>query len=461
MHSGSIEYPQSWWYYQRNVWTPAHLPNLVVAEGALSEPCRNFQAFSDTSSIIFQYSQTLNGTTRSGLQLLQKVQQKMFGRSKARCQTLRAMRGCRERVRNCSSQKAIVSNIAFLQDSSPAAKARRSFNRLQADRLDSVSDLTADAPKRSRGQRNGAAANRLSSGRDVVFEPTGRAFMSPASPATHETSVPASGMRSHAEVDNDFAETRQSGMTSPLTEVYGIPQHDERPSDPSEKNLESPVLPLFTSSALLQQAGSSQDYARTSHIAAPSSTNLAPVMTVHPLNAAEDNKSIGDITLSNADVTSLFAHFDEIYAPQLPLPIFGLRLSSDQYYHRCPLLFWAIVVVASRTWPRDPFLFKTLSDTVRDAALMSIHQRNVDVVQALVLLLTWPLREEIANDSTLPLAAAMIMMARRAGLHRPAFGNEFVRARKGVLSQNDIISRTVLWAYCLISYRKCAMTSMP
>jgi hypothetical protein len=84
---------------------------------------------------------------------------------------------------------------------------------------------------------------------------------------------------------------------------------------------------------------------------------------------------------------------------------------------------------------------------------MSIHERNVDAVQALVLLLTWPLREEIANDSTLPLAGAMIMMARRAGLHRPAFGNEFVRAR-GVLSQNDIISRTVLWAYCLISYRK-------
>ena len=62
-------------------------------------------------------------------------------------------------------------------------------------------------------------------------------------------------------------------------------------------------------------------------------------------------------------------------------------------------------------------------------ALHSISDRSLDVVQALLILLTWPLKEEIAADSNLPLAGAMILMARRAGLHRPAHGSDFVRAR--------------------------------
>lgn len=89
---------------------------------------------------------------------------------------------------------------------------------------------------------------------------------------------------------------------------------------------------------------------------------------------------------------------------------------------------------------------------VRNLALASICERGLDVVQAFLLLMVWPLREDLGVDSVLPLAGAMIMMARRAGLHRPAHGEDFVRA-KGVLSHRDLVSRTVLWVHCLITYR--------
>jgi len=81
-------------------------------------------------------------------------------------------------------------------------------------------------------------------------------------------------------------------------------------------------------------------------------------------------------------------------------------------------------------------------------ALHSISDRSLDVVQALLILLTWPLKEEIAADSNLPLAGAMILMARRAGLHRPAHGSDFVRARGNLTHRGEYTSHHVHW--CVI-----------
>lgn len=149
----------------------------------------------------------------------------------------------------------------------------------------------------------------------------------------------------------------------------------------------------------------------------------------------------------------MFGSFYDLYAPQLPLPILEVKHTPSQCFERNQLLFWAILVVASRTWNRDTLLLGKLSKPVRDLALSSLAERGLDSVQAILLLLNWPVRETLATDSRVPLAAGMIMMARRAGIHRPAHGQDFVRA-KGPPAHSVVVSRSVLWVCCLIIYRK-------
>jgi len=130
-----------------------------------------------------------------------------------------------------------------------------------------------------------------------------------------------------------------------------------------------------------------------------------------------------------------------------------VKHTPGQCFERNQLLFWAVIGVASRTWNRDALLLGKISEPLRDLALKSIYERRLDTVQALLLLLNWPVRETLAYESRVPLAAAMIMMARRAGIHRPAHGQDFVRAKEPP-THGVVVSRTMLWVYCLILYRK-------
>ena len=66
-------------------------------------------------------------------------------------------------------------------------------------------------------------------------------------------------------------------------------------------------------------------------------------------------------------------------------------LSPNGYYQQSHLLFWAILLVASRRYVHDPSLLTSLSTPTFRMALAKIASPTADIhtVEALLLLVSW------------------------------------------------------------------------
>ncbi|KZP06173.1 hypothetical protein FIBSPDRAFT_329785 [Athelia psychrophila] len=170
-----------------------------------------------------------------------------------------------------------------------------------------------------------------------------------------------------------------------------------------------------------------------------------------------------------------------------------LTLRAPVPTHRTdPLLFWAILAVASRGPPLPSGMQKilegvsyvALAEQVKAsvAALGIYPPRTPGVVQALLLLCEWPLPAKSSRDNRtwhysslvrpdLPLRSApspshfliivggtaqAIQTALQIGLHRPQFPHEFTsRIEEQVAAETvEGQERTLAWIYChILGYR--------
>lgn len=101
------------------------------------------------------------------------------------------------------------------------------------------------------------------------------------------------------------------------------------------------------------------------------------------------------------------------------MPILDPSVSPNAYYALSPFLFWTIVGVACRSYPRNPTLLGFLPAKIHNMALLTLNATvTLQVVQGLLLLLCWPFpKSSSGHDLNYPLAGALVHMATQMGLH--------------------------------------------
>ncbi|KAF2104101.1 hypothetical protein NA57DRAFT_70314 [Rhizodiscina lignyota] len=153
-------------------------------------------------------------------------------------------------------------------------------------------------------------------------------------------------------------------------------------------------------------------------------------------------------------IEDLFTTFFLNYAPDVP--ILDPLQSPNKYYSRSPLLFWAILTVASRRYAADPSLLLSLSNATFQFALQQIDSPAADIhtVEALVLLLSWQFPStQQHEESGYVMSGALIHLAFKYGLHTAESSQDFVRVKLN-LSECEVRRRRQLWAACIVVYQE-------
>ncbi|OQD80904.1 hypothetical protein PENANT_c031G02739 [Penicillium antarcticum] len=164
----------------------------------------------------------------------------------------------------------------------------------------------------------------------------------------------------------------------------------------------------------------------------------------------EGHWRLEDISISRARIARLYDQYFTYYHPFLPL--LNPPKPPEVYLHRCPLLAWTIICVASRRSPYEPGLLSALSGPFSRLLWSTITSVPQDyrVVKALCVLCTWPLpTTSQRTDATFMLSGLMMQIAMQLGLHRPVQAEEFTTFRMEVQGE-ALKDRLHTWVICNI-----------
>ena len=144
---------------------------------------------------------------------------------------------------------------------------------------------------------------------------------------------------------------------------------------------------------------------------------------------------------------SFFQH----YHPYTPL--LDPTVLPDEYYARSPLLFWAIILIASRQYTDEPGLFVSLATPVKKMLWDTIANppHTWHVVQSILLVCLWPFpTSSLSSDVTSILVFTAQTIAVRMGLHCPESIQDFSR-KKRRLNAGEIAEAARIWTTCYIT----------
>ncbi|KAL1839421.1 hypothetical protein VTJ49DRAFT_1522 [Mycothermus thermophilus] len=157
-------------------------------------------------------------------------------------------------------------------------------------------------------------------------------------------------------------------------------------------------------------------------------------------------RELDEFRLTDEEESQLFSAFFNYYHPFLPF--LNPAQTPDQYYQQHPLLYWAIVAVASRRASSDPNILTKLSGPLTRLLWNTVGDvpQSYFVVKALCLLCTWPLPTSTSSaDPTHILCGVMMKTATGIGLHRPNHINDFSRVAVE-LNHEGLHDRIKTWA---------------
>ncbi|KAK4039324.1 hypothetical protein C8A01DRAFT_47174 [Parachaetomium inaequale] len=161
-------------------------------------------------------------------------------------------------------------------------------------------------------------------------------------------------------------------------------------------------------------------------------------------------RELDNFRLTEDEESQLFSQFFNYYHPFLPF--LNPAQTPDQYYQQNPLLYWAIIAVASRRFGSDPNILTKLSGPLTRLLWSTVGDvpQSYFVVKALCLLCTWPLPTSTTSaDPTHILCGVMMKTATGIGLHRPNHTNDFSRVAVE-LNKEGLHDRIKTWAVCNI-----------
>ncbi|KAI1613676.1 transcriptional regulatory protein LEU3 [Exophiala viscosa] len=164
-------------------------------------------------------------------------------------------------------------------------------------------------------------------------------------------------------------------------------------------------------------------------------------------------RSLDALTVEAKDIDAIFLIYFRDYASLMP--ILDPTTSPNAYYGLSPFLFWTIIGVGCRTYPKDPTLLAVLPSKLYAMALPTINSNvNLQIVLAWLLILYWPFpKAATGQDLIYPMSGALIHMAMQLGLHHPVSGQEFSKVPIR-LSEEDTKRRAETWGYCMLVYQR-------
>ncbi|KAJ5698831.1 hypothetical protein N7462_000836 [Penicillium macrosclerotiorum] len=236
-----------------------------------------------------------------------------------------------------------------------------------------------------------------------------------------------------------------------------------RASYPAEPH-PSPIALLTAAAEMGVRSGPGSDSISTSSQVAPDSyppqllapNNLDHATPVPALNGVDTTKprELNRVHVQAAEIDDLYQLFFRHYSQFLP--ILDPQTRPNAYYAQSPFLFWAVIAVGCRAYPRNPTLLMALARSVIEMAFLSALSTSPPwhTIQGLLLLLTWPFPKGDHPDVTFPLSGMLLHIAMQNGLHIPMSSHEFSRVKLSVPSEADLLRRSELWAHCVIMYQR-------
>lgn len=117
------------------------------------------------------------------------------------------------------------------------------------------------------------------------------------------------------------------------------------------------------------------------------------------------------------------------------------------------MLFWSIILLASRRYTEEPGLFVSLTAPVKKLLWDTIANppHTWHVVQAIILVCLWPFpTSSLSSDITSILLSTAQTISLRIGLHRPEAIQDFSRTKKRLMP-DEMAEVTRTWATCYIT----------
>ena len=148
---------------------------------------------------------------------------------------------------------------------------------------------------------------------------------------------------------------------------------------------------------------------------------------------------------------SLSYSFFERYHPYLD--ILDPSMCPEECHSHSPLLFWAIICIASRRYESEPTLYSSLASPFKKLlwSCISTPPHSRYLVQAIVLISMWPFpTSTMWTDLSFQLICSAKAMATQLGLHRPETVQDFNR-KQTKLSVAEFQESVKVWAACYIA----------
>jgi hypothetical protein len=243
--------------------------------------------------------------------------------------------------------------------------------------------------------------------------------------------------------------TQQPGLSPPA--VGGATREGQSSPQPALANVPlNPVAALaplgIVSDPRIAAAGGTTN--TTSARPEPKSNYTSPAQTLP--------RSIDGLQLNAEGIDNLFGQFFRYYHPLLPL--LDPRLRPNEFYAQSSFLFWSILAVASRRWPKDSTLMAALRSRVLTHAMTSIFSptTGTSTITAILLLLSWSFPETQTHDE-MPyvFSSALVHAAMRIGMNTPDATQDYSRVKLAV-SDVECRRRYQIYAHCLVLYQRYA-----
>ena len=140
------------------------------------------------------------------------------------------------------------------------------------------------------------------------------------------------------------------------------------------------------------------------------------------------------------------------------LPVLDREKSPNAYFAMSSFLFWAVMGVACRSYPRDRSLQDKLSTKIIGLALSAFtsNTNTIHDIKALLLLTSWNFTPtSLTHEFTHRLSGIMVHMALQMGLNQHTASQELSRVRNQA-PHGSGGERDDVWGHCIVAYQRCA-----
>ncbi|ESW96398.1 hypothetical protein KL918_000349 [Ogataea parapolymorpha] len=346
--------------------------------------------------------------------------------------------------------KVETDDESVLADSPYAPRLKRAFSSAESARN----------PKRTKDEENSPSSSGHAAGHRPVTSCTHCRQHKIKCNASERFPVPCSRcerMDLKCEIDPQFRPKKGSQLQSLRNDVDELRKKIEFLT--KNESLISNVLQSSNPDLLqeLKEKKPVQNF-QTSHAPPPVEQSQGPprpaVTELNPLpvsqtNSVKSNGSVsefilGDVKISYEKATELHQRFIVHYLPYLPIMI-----SNDcvQLYQQSQLLFWTVMLTACLSDP-EPSLYISLASLIKQLAIETCWiqtPRSTHIVQALLILGTWPLpNQKVLDDCSYRFVGLAKSLSLQLGLHRGKFISEFSRTQVALPDAEKWRTRTWL-----------------